>query len=178
MADTERINEILKSQGFEEFKWVDASEIMVAQWVRVKCLFGCSEYGSGACPPNTPLVEECKSFFSEYQRAVIVVLKKHADKKNYPSDWSKQMTKNLLEVERQIFLSGYYKIFLLNQTCCSLCKDCKGNRNDCANKKDSRPSPEAFAVDVYETLRNANIDINVVAENPGGMKRIAILMID
>ena len=178
MSDTKNINEILQSRGFNEYKWIDAREIRVAQWVRVKCLFGCSDYGLGACPPNTPSVEECKSFFNEYQRAIIIVLNKYADKNNYQSDWSKQMTKNLLETERQIFLLGYHKTFLLNQTCCSLCKDCKGNRTDCTNKKDSRPSPEAFAVDVYDTMRNTGLDIHVIADNPDEIKRIAIIMVD
>ncbi len=71
------------------------------------------------------------------------------------------MTNKLLETEKQIFLQGYQKAFLLNQTCCSLCKDCSGNRIDCKDKKNSRPSPEAFAVDVCRTVRNAGMEIKI-----------------
>jgi len=31
---------------------------------------------------------------------------------------------------------------------------------------ESRPSPESFAVDVYQTVRNAGLDINVAEDVP------------
>jgi len=52
-----------------------------------------------------------------------------------------------------------------------------GNRHDCKDKSHSRPSPESFAVDVYQTARNAGYDMNVVT-NPGEMNRIAIILIE
>jgi predicted metal-binding protein len=178
MTNKIRIEQIIKEKGFTDYKWINPKEIIVAQWVRVKCQFGCSDYGLGTCPPNTPTVQECKEFFGEYIEGVIVRLTKWADKKAYPSDWSADMTKKLLEIEREVFLSGYHKAFLLNQTCCDVCKDCPGNRADCKDKRNSRPSPEGFAVDVYQTVRNSGMDINVVSENPSEINRIAILLID
>lgn len=178
MINQEKIESILARQGFSSYKWINPKEIVVAQWVRVKCTFGCSDYGLGTCPPNTPSVDECERFFKEYESGLIISLNKFADKNFYPSDWSKEMTDKLLGVEREIFLSGHHKVFLLNQTCCSLCKDCSGNRFDCKDKKNSRPSPESFAVDVYQTVRKVGLDINVVAENPAEMNRIAIVLID
>ena len=172
------IESILTKQGLSDFKWINPKEIVVAQWVRVKCTFGCSDYGLGTCPPNTPLVSECDRFFKEYENGLIIRLNKFADKNAYPADWSREMTNKLLDIEREIFLSGYQKAFLLNQTCCTLCKDCTGNRINCKDKTRSRPSPEGFAVDVYQTVRNAGFDINVVAVNPADISRIAILLIE
>jgi len=172
------IETILTQQGFSDFKWINPKEIVVAQWVRVKCTFGCSDYGLGTCPPNTPSVSECERFFKEYENGLIIRLSKFADKNAYPADWSREMTNKLLDIEREIFLSGYQKAFLLNQTCCNLCKDCTGNRTNCKDKTRSRPSPEGFAVDVYQTVRNAGLDINVVAVNPADISRIAILLIE
>ena len=140
-------------------------------------MFGCNDYGTGTCPPHTPSVTECERFFSEYQTGLIIRLSIFADKNDYPSDWSKAMTGKLLETERKIFISGHHKVFLLNQTCCSICKSCVGNRHDCKDKSHSRPSPESFAVDVYQTARNAGYDLNVVT-NPGEMNRIAIILIE
>lgn len=168
----------LNEVGLSDFKWIDPKNIVVAQWVRVKCEFGCSDYGLGACPPNTPAVPECREFFREYRTGLIIRLTITADKEHYPSDWSKQMTEKLLALERNIFLNGYHKTFLLNQTCCVLCNDCPGNRLDCKDKRRSRPSPEAFAVDVYQTIRNEGMKINVVKDNPSEMTRIAILLIE
>jgi len=178
MVKKEKIESILKNQDFTDYKWINPKEIVVAHWVRVKCTFGCADYGLGTCPPNTPSVIDCDSFFKEYESAMIIRLSKFADKNSYPSDWSKEMTNKLLDIEREIFLSGFHKVFLLNQTCCSLCKDCPGDRINCKDKVRSRPSPESFAVDVYSTVRAAGLDINVVAQNPAEMNRIAILMIE
>ena len=180
MNDTDRTKteEALKEKGLTDFKWINPKDIVVSQWVRVKCEFGCSDYGLGTCPPNTPSVERCRAFFHEYNNGIVIRLNKFADKDNYPSDWSREMTSKLLDLERQVFLSGYPKTFLLNQTCCSLCKECPGNRFECKDKKHSRPSPEAFAVDVYETVKNLGLDIHVIDKSPSEINRIAILLTD
>jgi len=177
MIPKEKIEAILAEQELTDYRWISPKEIVVSQWVRVKCTFGCSDYGTGTCPPHTPSVTECERFFSEYQTGLIIRLSIYADKNDYPSDWSKAMTGKLLETERKIFISGHHKVFLLNQTCCSICKSCVGNRHDCKDKSHSRPSPESFAVDVYQTARNAGYDLNVVT-NPCEMNRIAIILIE
>lgn len=172
------IDVLIARQGFQEYKWINPKEIVVAHWVRIKCTFGCADYGLGTCPPNTPPVSECELFFREYSAGVIISLKKNADKDAYPSDWSKEVTRKLLDAERSLFLMGFQKAFLLNQTCCSLCQECSGTRIDCKDKKNSRPSPESFAVDVYRTVRNAGMEIHVITENPSEINRIAILLIE
>ena len=174
----ENIESILTKQGFSDFKWINPKDIVVAHWVRVKCTFGCSDYGLGTCPPNTPSVSDCASFFKEYETGLIIRINKFADKNAYPSEWSKEMTEKLLDIEKKIFLSGYQKTFLLNQTCCTLCKKCPGNRVECKEKEKSRPSPESFAVDVYQTIRNAGMEIHVISENPAEINRIALLLIE
>jgi predicted metal-binding protein len=178
MINKENILSLLVKEGFSDYKLINPKEIVVAHWVRVKCTFGCSDYGLGTCPPNTPSVDDCASFFKEYESGLIIRLNKFADKNEYPSDWSREMTDKLLSIEKELFLSGFHKVFLLNQTCCSICKKCPGNRIECMDKEKSRPSPESFAVDVYQTVRNAGMEINVVAENPSEINRIAILLIE
>ncbi len=172
------IDTLLKQSVFSEYTWIDPKEIVVSQWVRVKCEFGCSDYGLGTCPPNTPSVADCREFFKEYKKAVLIRIIKEADKNNYPSDWSREITNELLALERKIFLRGKQKVFLLNQTCCSLCSECTGNRYDCKDKRRSRPSPEAFAVDVYQTVRNNGMELSVVKDNPAEIHRIAILLLE
>lgn len=178
MKHKEKIESIIQEHGFSDYCWIDPKDIKVAQWVRVKCTFGCSDYGLGTCPPNTPSVEDCRTFFTEYHNGLIIRLKKFADKNDYPSDWSKNVTHKLLDIEKQIFLTGHQKAFLLNQTCCGLCDDCVGNRMDCKDKKNARPSPEAFAVDVYQTVRNVGMEIDVIAENPSEINRYAFILVD
>jgi predicted metal-binding protein len=178
MISKDKIESLLTKHGLSDYKWINPKDIVVAQWVRVKCFFGCSDYGLGTCPPNTPSVLDCDKFFKEYESGLVVRLNKFADKNSYPKDWSREMTDKLLEIEREIFLSGYQKVFLLNQTCCSICKECSGDRLHCKDKTKSRPSPESFAVDVYQTVRKVGLEINVVSVNPAEMNRIAILLIE
>nr|NQU93979.1 DUF2284 domain-containing protein [Bacteroidota bacterium] len=178
MIGKEKIDSIVLGKGFSDYKWIKPKDIIVAQWVRMKCTFGCKGYGSGTCPPNTPSVSDCDRFFKEYEHGLIIRLNKMADKDEYPTDWSKEMTKKLLNIEREVFLSGFQKVFLLNQACCTVCKDCSNSRVDCTDKTNARPSPESFAVDVYQTVRNAGLDINVVKDSPAEMSKIAILLIE
>lgn len=178
MPDKSSVEQILKEQGLTEYKWINPKSIIVAQWVRMKCTFGCNGYGDGTCPPHAPSVAECERFFKEYSSGLIVRLSTQADKSSYPSDWSDNMTEKLLEAERQIFLSGYHKVFLLNQTCCTICKECSKSRIHCKDKRNARPSPESFAVDVFQTVRNAGFDIEVVSETPKEINRIAILLLE
>ncbi len=53
------IDKIITESGLNNYTWIDPREIVVANWVRVKCMFGCGDYGLGTCPPNTPAVSEC-----------------------------------------------------------------------------------------------------------------------
>ena len=68
-----QIEDILKLNDYIKYKWIDPKKIIVSQWVRMKCKFGCGEYGrGGTCPPETPSVAECKEFFNEYGDTVIL----------------------------------------------------------------------------------------------------------
>lgn len=178
MDPYKEIKKLLQDEALSDHKWIDPRRVRVAQWVRVKCMFSCNDYGMGCCPPNTPSVQECEKFFGEYTAGLLIRFSQHADKAQYPSDWSNAMTRKLLELERAVFLLGYEKTFLLNQTCCGICKECRASRVDCIDKKNARPSPEAFAVDVYQTVRDAGWEISVVSENPSDFNRIAILLIE
>ncbi|MFH1102907.1 MAG: DUF2284 domain-containing protein [Pseudomonadota bacterium] len=59
-----QLEQLFARHGVSDFKWIDPKQIIVSQWVRMKCMFGCSEYGHNAsCPPNVPSVSECERFF-------------------------------------------------------------------------------------------------------------------
>ncbi|MBI9066104.1 MAG: DUF2284 domain-containing protein [Salinivirgaceae bacterium] len=178
MINKEEIESLLTAEDFSKFAWIDPKNIVVAHWVRMKCTFGCPDYGSGTCPPNTPSVDDCSKFFKEYSSGLIISLTKFADKNKYPSDWSKEMNEKLLKIEREVFIKGFHKTFLLNQAGCFKCKECSNNRANCIDKVNSRPSLESFAVDVYQTVRNAGFEINVLKDSPAEMNKIAILLIE
>jgi predicted metal-binding protein len=173
-----QIDEILRSHGYTDYKWIDPTGIIVAQWVRMKCMFGCGEYGrGGACPPNTPDVAECERFFREYSDALILHFEGTMDKPEERHAWSAKINAKLLKLERDVFLAGYERAFLLFMDSCNICKECSGRRETCAQPRMARPAPEAMAVDVYSTVRRYGFDINVRTDYGQKMDRYAFLMV-
>jgi predicted metal-binding protein len=173
------LESLFQRHGYTDFKWIDAQDIVVSQWVRMKCTFGCLEYGNNAsCPPNVPSVEECRQFFSEYDRAVVFHFLKTVDKPESRHAWTREVNLKLLELESEVFLSGYHKAFLLFMDSCSICKKCAGERGECKRPKKARPAPEAMAVDVFATVRKYGFPIEVLTAYSEAMNRYAFLMID
>ena len=173
-----QIEDIIKSNGYTDFKWIEPKKIVVSQWVRMKCKFGCGEYGrGGACPPATPSVAECKEFFNEYSDAVILHFEGLMDKPEDRHAWSAKINAKLVKLERAVFIAGFERAFQLFMDSCCFCKDCTGSRETCEQPRMARPAPEAMAVDVYTTVRQAGFKINVLSDYDLKMDRFAFLMV-
>jgi predicted metal-binding protein len=172
------VETIFKNHGFTDYKWIDPHQIVVSQWVRMKCMFGCPNYGrKAACPPQTPSVQECERFFKEYQEAVIFHLSVKFDAPEDRFKWYKKMALKLVELERKIFLAGYEKVFFLLFGGCPLCKECQVERSLCIQPERARPAPEAMAVDVYSTVKKIGYPVKVRTEKTQLMDRYVFLMI-
>jgi predicted metal-binding protein len=99
---------------------------------------------------------------------------------NKPEDrfaWTRKVNLGLTKLEREVFLSGYEKAFLLFMDSCVICEKCSGDRATCKQPRLSRPTPEAMAVDVFSTVRKAGYPIEVLADTSLAMNRYAFLMI-
>lgn len=173
-----QLEALFAEHGVQNFQWINPKEIVVAQWVRMKCAFGCPDYGRNAsCPPNIPTVPECRLFFDEYQSAAIFHFAKQVDRPEDRTNWAKKVNLGLLELERAVFLAGYRKAFMLFLDNCHLCADCSGERTTCKSPKQARPAPEAMAVDVFATVRKVGYPIEVLSDYDQTMNRYAILMV-
>ncbi len=173
------IDKIVKTFGYQNYKWIEATAIEVANWVRFKCMFGCPSYGAKAsCPPQVPSVQECRDFFSEYKRAILIHFKKQLNNPEERKNWGKEMNDDLIKLERELFLNGYYKAFILFMDECHLCYECALSRAECHNKKEARPCPEALGVDVFATARKFGFPIEVLKDYGNEMNRFAILLVD
>jgi predicted metal-binding protein len=173
-----KIESLLKEHGYSDFKWIRPREIVVSQWVRMKCIFGCDEYGrNAACPPNVPSVSDCRKFFDEYEAAVVLHFEKHLEDPESRHRWSQGINENLLKLEKRVFVAGYEKTFLLFMDSCSFCSDCPSTRGECNRPKSARPSPEALAVDVFSTVRKVDYPIEVLNDYDCTMNRYAFLLI-
>jgi predicted metal-binding protein len=177
-SNRKELERLFLKQRFDDFKWINPQDIIVSQWVRIKCMFGCQEYGRNACcPPNTPPLDECRNFFREYSEGVVFHFAKKVAKPEERHEWAKGVNESLLRLEREVFLAGNPKAFLLFMDSCSLCKECAEERKQCRNKKSARPSPEAMAVDVFSTVRQLGYPIQVLHDYSETMNRYAFLLV-
>jgi len=173
------LEKLFAKHGFSDYRWLDPAEIVVAEWVRMKCLYGCREYGrNAACPPNAPPVAECARFFREYKRAAVFHFAKTVDRPEDRHAWGRKLNLDLLKLEQEVFKSGFVKAFLLFFDSCGVCLECVGSRTACKEPKLSRPTADAMAVDVFTTVRKLGYPIEVLSEYDQEMNRYAFLLIE
>lgn len=179
MTDRTELETLIRSKGYDDFRWMDPAEIVVSQWVRMKCMFGCGDYGRNAtCPPNTPSVDECRDFFRGYSECVVFRFAKQFDDPAKRHAWSAGVNLQFQELEREAFLAGYHKAFALWMDNCHLCAECVDSRAACRRKDLARPTPEAMGVDVFATIRKLGYPIEVVQKYQEEMNRYAFLLIE
>lgn len=170
---------ILEDDGFTDFKWIAPDQIVVAQWVRMKCMFGCPNYGrKGACPPQTLSVSDCERFFSEFSDAVVFHLRLQNDIAEERITRYRKTALKLVELERKVFLAGFEKAYMLLFGGCYICQECTGERSLCKFPEKARPAPEGLAVDVFSTVKKLGYPISVLTESKQAADRYVFLMVD
>ncbi len=173
------LQDLFAKHGFSDYRWLDPDDIVVAEWVRMKCLYGCREYGqNAACPPNAPSVDDCARFFREYKRAAVFHFAKTVEKPEDRHAWGRKVNLELLRLEEDVFKAGFVKVFLLFFDSCGICLECAASRTACKEPKLSRPTPDALAMDVYSTVRKLGYPIEVLSDYDQEMNRYAFLLID
>jgi predicted metal-binding protein len=174
----DQIDRIITQYSFTDYKWiVPQKDIIVSRWVRFHCEFGCKNYGkNGSCPPAVPSIEECRKMIYEYENAIIFHFSIYSEDKE---EHLKRLLR-LYELEREIFLAGYYKVFLLQYSSCILCNDCptEGAREKCVNKSKSRPGADAMGIDIYQTAHNVGYQVQVVKSHDETTNRFGFLLVN
>ena len=177
--DLTHIESIIRENGYEDFRWISGKDVVVSQWPRFKCIYGCPTYGKcGSCPPSAPPIDECREFFNEYEQIAVIHLKKHFENPEDRKEWSRKTNINLLKLEKAAFLAGNQKAFLLFMDECRICEECPGTRIECKNLHLSRPCPEGLGVDVFSTVRKIGYPIEVLKDYKQEMNRYSFLMVE
>jgi predicted metal-binding protein len=142
--------------GFHGAKVIEPRSIVTAEWVRMKCQYGCTGFGmSLCCPPHTPTPEMTRKVIDAYQKAIL--LHRRLEK----GERAKNLTQRVVRLEREIFFDGYYKAWGLGEGPCRLCRTCDTS-GVCQHGSDARPSMEACGIDVFKTARENGFRIEVV----------------
>ena len=152
--------------GAVDAKIIDPASVVTAAWVRAKCHFGCGGYnGSLCCPPHTPTPDETRKIIDCYDRAILIHCKVNGDPKKIGA-----------ALEREIFLSGFYKTFAFGDGPCRLCDKC--NLEKCIHPREARPSMESCGIDVYATARGNGFPIEVVRDRSCDQNYYGVILID
>jgi len=160
--------------GVLEAKVIPVRNVVTAEWVRLKCQFGCGGFGKRlCCPPHTPTPEQMKRVLAGYRHALIYSYV--CTPSNYDRKWSR-MQRLVAELERAAFIDGCYKAFGLCAGPCRFCKKCDVTSR-CKHPHLARPSMESCGIDVYATARNSGIELEVATHEDGPSKNINLILI-
>ena len=89
--------------GAEKAKIIDADTVVVAEWVRWKCQYGCPLFEKDPFhPPFAPDAESTKKVLKEYTKAILL---------NGPN--GQTLSEAAVKLEGEAYHRGYYKAFAL-----------------------------------------------------------------
>lgn len=181
--DLKKFCEIALKLGAFAAKPILTSDIIVDDWIRLKCKFGCGGYNEHfSCPPYTPTPTRIREIIKEYEWAILIgfslPLGPYKDPEHYAPYKALLQTK-LFAIERAAFLAGYYKAFCFSSGPCMLChpKGCRkkptnvsdlirfrllGYQLPCRNPMMARPAMEGCGIDVFATAQKAGLPIQVL----------------
>ena len=170
-----------KTYDLEKIVPFSADDIVTAEWVKLKCRYGCSQYNtSWCCPPATPNTEKVRVILKEYSLAVLLVSKHNFPEfyRNSSGKRTKQVRhwKGTVSLERFLFLEGFYKAFSLISGPCALCKECEYPEN-CRFPQEKRPSVESFSIDMIGTLQKIGMEPQVASDKMQSFNSYSIILI-
>ena len=127
------------------------ADVVCAEWVRLKCQYGCDGWGGClTCPPHSPTPARTRRVLDEYSHLLLV----------HCTRW-RSVSRLVVKLEREIFLDGQHMAFAWVAGPCLLCRTCDTSA-PCRHAERARPSMESAGIDVYSTARRAGFPIRVV----------------
>jgi len=157
-------------------KLIDAEQVVVAEWVRMKCRYGCDEYGVGRlCPPRVPSVDEMRKFLGYYSRGLIFTFEGVREKERHRRQ--REHRELVYRLEREMFLDGHVRAFGMGCGPCRLCDTCD-LQEPCPFPEKARPSMEACGIDVYGTMANVGMELRVVQRRGDPFTMVGLVLID
>ncbi|MGQ9733233.1 MAG: DUF2284 domain-containing protein [Candidatus Zipacnadales bacterium] len=149
-------------------KVIRTDKVFTAEWVRLRCQYGCGMYGQClSCPPYSPTPAQTRRVLDEYTTAILI------HKANEEAD----LCAIAVDLERQAFLDGYYKAFSFHAGPCHFCEKCDPSQ-PCRNPRRARPAMEAAGIDVFATARAAEMPIEVVRDSSCAQNYYSLVLID
>jgi predicted metal-binding protein len=138
--------------GALDAKVIPIESVVTAAWVRMRCQYGCAGYGRRlSCPPYSPTPEQTQKVLDCYKTGILM----RGDL------W--KVNPIMVALEREVFLSGYYKAWSLGEGPCHTCDTC-ALKAGCRYPQQLRPSMEASGIDCFKTCANNGYTLEVVKD--------------
>lgn len=161
----EKYLEMLKEGGAIAIE-IDPATVITAPWVVFKCQFGCDRYAtSHCCPPRTPEYRQMREILDSYEHAILFSIPSLVAVKPLA-----------VEVAKEIFFDGYYKVIALGSGPCLLCKECSLDK--CRNPLQAIPAMESCGIDVFSTVRAHGFSISTLRKKGEPFLNFGLLLID
>jgi predicted metal-binding protein len=158
--------------GVHGVKVIAPRSIVTAEWVRMKCQFGCPIFGMRlCCPPHTPTPEVTRKVIDSYEKAIL--LHRRLKKEERTTGFNE----TVVHLEIELFLDGYYKAWSMGSGPCRLCKECDPN-GPCKHGYEARPSMEACGIDVFKTARDNGFPIEVVRSREEERSGYGVILVE
>ena len=153
-------------------------QVVTAEWVRWKCLYGCDVAGRClTCPPHSPSPAETRRLLDEYEVALLL----RFDVQPERSEWRRSaagVLRTALRLEQELFLAGRHKVFAIaGGRSCDLDAAC-GSPETCASREHLRPGLAGCGIDVFSTSAHAGWPLRVVAAAGEPYHRYALLLVE
>ena len=163
--------------GASDAVLVSPAQVVTAEWVRMKCLYGCTPGRCLTCPPNSPTPQDTRRLLEEYRTILLL----RFDIQPERTAWLESGTRVLetaLKLERELFLRGHYKVFAIaGGRSCDLDEAC-GTPDTCTHREGLRPGPVGCGIDIFSTSANAGWPLNVVHDRDEPYKRFALVLVE
>jgi predicted metal-binding protein len=166
---------------------INARDVVIADWVRFKCRYGCKGFGKHmGCPPYGPTVEETRRMVSEYEIGLLLRFDgipghRGLTPEEIPQDFHPFYRDLILWVnntvwliEKTAFYDGFYKAFAFGAYPCIYCEHqhCVAEeatgvvdeslRRQCRHLDLVRPTMEGAGMDVFATAKKAGWDLETI----------------
>jgi predicted metal-binding protein len=164
--------------GADAAQLIPTDQVVVADWVRLKCQYGCGAYGSRlTCPPHSPPPEVTRQVLRHYRQGLLLRMEGAGGGWKAETRQRLQMSEVVAALERELFLAGHYRAWGMGAGPCRLCEECDLSA-PCRFPSQARPSMEACGIDVYTTVRQAGWEIEVVQTQEAPFRLFGLVLME
>ena len=152
MPRFEKYIDLAKSLHMVDARLISSEDIFFDIRAILKCRWGCEDFfkGSIKCHTRDTSFQDRVDMVKAYETILIV-----------HSHNAQELSRAVLEIEKQAFLDGFYLSFAIRY--CKLCETCAVDYgNACPTPKRVRPCDQSFGIDVYKTAGNLGLPCEVL----------------